>query len=395
VVVLRDVTAAKLTEKQLIHAQKMEAVGTLAGGIAHDFNNLLQAIQGYTQLLLLHKPKKDPEIGKLRKIEKAANSAGELTRQLLTFSSKIESRLRPLDLNVEVKKVQKLLKRTIPKMIDIELCLDDNLKIIDADPVQIEQVLMNLAVNARDSMPEDGKLIINTANVSLFEEDTRSHPEAKPGDYVLLTVSDTGHGMDKETLEHIFEPFFTTKGTGKGTGLGLSMVYGLVKNHNGHIECYSEPGNGTTFKLYFPEVKKVVDKDPHRQKSASPLGGSEIILMVDDEKYIRDIGEEVLSKFGYTVITASNGESALKIYREKQAEISLIILDLIMPGMGGRRCFEEILKVNPSAKVVIASGYAADGLSKEALAAGVRNFVGKPYDFNQMLEVVRKVLDDD
>ncbi|NNL42261.1 MAG: response regulator, partial [Desulfobacterales bacterium] len=320
--------------------------------------------------------------------------ASELTLQLLTFSRKVESKLRPVNLNHQVEHIHKLLKRTIPKMIDIELHLEEKLKIINADPAQIEQVLMNLAVNARDAIHEEGKLIIETENVTLDEEYCKTHLGTRPGEHVLLIVSDTGAGMDRETADHIFEPFFTTKGMGKGTGLGLSMVYGIINSHGGYISCYSEPGEGTTFKIYLPVIDAEIKEEILEQKEEIiPAGGSEAIILVDDEEFILELGEEILSKFGYRVYTAPDAESALKIYQEMKNSISLIILDLIMPGMGGRRCLEELMKMNPSLKVIIASGFSVNGPAKEILQSGAKGFIDKPYDVKQMLNMVREVLD--
>jgi two-component system, cell cycle sensor histidine kinase and response regulator CckA len=398
----RDVTERILAEKeikklnkQMLQAQKMEAVGTLAGGIAHDFNNLLQGILGFTQMLLMEKNGNDPDTAKLKQIEKAAHRASELTQQLLAFSRKVESNLRPVDLNQELEQVRNLLERTIPKMIAIELHLEDHLNVIRADPAQLEQVIMNLGVNARDAMPDSGKLVFETENVTLDQEYCKAHLGARPGRYVLLSISDTGQGMDRETLEHIFEPFFTTKGVGSGTGLGLAMVYGIIKGHGGYIMCYSEPGEGTTFKIYLP----VMEGDPARNETetnrnaAVPEGGSETILLVDDEEILRDIGKDILEKFGYTVLLAADGESALELYRENPEDISLVILDIVMPGMGGKECLEEILKVNPQAKVVMASGYSINGRVKEVLDGGARAFIKKPYELKRVLGEVRKVLD--
>jgi PAS domain S-box-containing protein len=398
----RDVTERILAEKeikklnkQMLQAQKMEAVGTLAGGIAHDFNNLLQGILGFTQMLLMEKDGNDPDTAKLEQIEKAAHRASELTQQLLAFSRKVESNLRPVDLNQELEQVRNLLERTIPKMIAIELHLEDHLNVIRADPAQLEQVIMNFGVNARDAMPDSGKLVFETENVTLDEEYCKAHLGARPGRYVLLSISDTGQGMDRETLEHIFEPFFTTKGVGSGTGLGLAMVYGIIKSHGGYIMCYSEPGEGTTFKIYLP----VMEGDPVRNETetnrnaAVPEGGSETILLVDDEEILRDIGKDILEKFGYTVLLAADGESAVELYRENPEDISLVILDIVMPGMGGKKCLEEILKMNPQAKVVMASGYSINGRVKEVLDGGARAFIKKPYELKQMLAEVRKVLD--
>ena len=387
-----DITEKKRLEAQLLQSQKMEAIGTLAGGVAHDFNNMLQAIFGYTQILLMGKEPSNPDYEKLEAIEKSAQRASDLTKQLLIFSRKVESKLRPMDLNHEVKQVEKLLKRTIPRMIKIELYLADDLSTVNADPAQMEQVMMNIGVNARDAMPEGGRLIFETENVILDEEYCKTHLGATLGDYVLFTVSDTGHGMDKETLEHIFEPFYTTKEAGKGTGLGLAMVYGIVKSHSGYIMCYSEPGEGTTFKIYLPTIKQETGLEETKEEEM-PTRGTETVLLVDDEEAIRELGDEMLTRFGYTVFTAPDGESALEIYREKKEKIDLIILDLIMPGMGGRRCLEEILKINLKAKVVIASGYSVNGPTKEALKAGGRGFISKPYSVKQMLKAVREALD--
>jgi CheY-like chemotaxis protein len=373
----------------------MEAVGTLAGGIAHDFNNLLQAVQGYAQLLQMRKGKEESGQRELSQIIRAAERGADLTQQLLTFSRKVESELRPIDLNQEVESVRLLLERTIPKMIQMEFRLAEDLKIVNADPGQVEQILINLAVNAKDAMPEGGKFIVETANVSLDENYCMIHPEAQPGKYVQLTVSDTGHGMNRKTLEHIFEPFYTTKETGKGTGLGLATVYGIVKSHKGHLTCYSEPDEGTTFKIYFPAIQSMDKTVRPEEEPAVSRGGTETILLVDDEEPIRILGTQILEEFGYTVLSAADGESALQIYQEEHEKIALVILDLIMPGMGGKRCLVELLKVNPEARVAIASGYSPDGPTREILKNGAKGFVSKPYDIRQMLNVVREVLDRD
>jgi CheY-like chemotaxis protein len=277
-------------------------------------------------------------------------------------------------------------------MIEIELVLADDLSPINADPTQVEQVLMNLAVNARDAMPDGGKLSIRTENVTLDAHYAKTHLGAKPGPFVLLSVSDTGKGMDKETVQHIFEPFFTTKRPGEGTGLGLAMVYGIVKQHGGHIMCYSELSQGTVFKIYFPALVRD-EKPTESEPRPLPRGGSETILLVDDEELVRDLGVRILTKAGYTVITASDGKRALELYEANRQEISLVILDLIMPHMGGKKCLDELLSLDPAVKVVIASGYSADAPTKEALRSGAKGFVHKPYDIRQVLDVVREVLD--
>ena len=388
-----DEEARRKMESQLQQAQKMESIGTLAGGISHDFNNSLQAILGYTQMLLIDTEKMDTIHSRLLQIEKAAKRAGDLTRQLLAFSRKVDSQLAPADLNHEIRQIEGLLQRTTLKMIDIRLALQENLKIINADPSQIEQMIMNLAINARDAMNGEGSITVRTENVTIDEEYSKNHYGLVPGEYVLLTFSDTGHGMDEETLGHIFEPFFTTKEPGKGTGLGLPMVYGLVMKHNGHIECESTPGKGTSFKIYFPVIKNnIMEMSGKEEEQPIPIG-DEGILLVDDEAMVRDLGEHMLLRFGYTVFTAPGSESGLRIYREKMNDISLVILDMIMPGMGGRRCLEEILKVNPGAKVIIASGYSADGNVQSLLASGARGFINKPFNVREMLVKVREVLD--
>ena len=389
---VEDVTERRSLYAQLAQAQKMEAVGTLAGGVAHDFNNVLQVAMGYSEILI-----GDTEVPQhcridLQKINESARRGADLVQRLLTFSRKAEINLQPLDLNSRITDLQKMLERTLPKMVGIDLHLDGKLAKISADKTQIDQILMNLAVNARDAMPEGGKLIFETTNVTLDEEYVRSHLEAKPGPHVLLTVTDTGSGMDKGTLEHIFEPFYTTKGVGEGTGLGLAMVHGIVKHHGGHIKCYSEPGKGTTFKLYFPALISE-EKEEETAERPIPKGGSETILLVDDEELIRDLGSRILTKAGYTLITASNGKEALEIYQKRRGEISLVLLDLMMPEMGGKQCLEGLLSLNPSVKVIVASGFSANGPTKDALSAGAKAFVNKPYDMRQVLEVVRQVLD--
>jgi len=380
-------------ESELQQAQKMESIGTLAGGISHDFNNSLQAILGYTQMLLIETVGTASIHSKLLQIEKAAKRAGELTQQLLAFSRKVESRLRPTDLNHEVSQVGKLLQRTILKMINISLNLSKDLYIINADPAQIEQILMNLAINARDAMGEEGKLTITTENIVLDHEYCKSHFGLTPGEYALLTFSDTGHGMDEELIKRIFEPFFTTKGPGKGTGLGLPMVYGLVKKHNGYIECSSRPGEGTDFRIFFPAISETLEARSEKKESDSIPGGTETILIIDDEALVRELAEHMLQKFGYKVLSAPGAETGIKIFRESKDNIDLVILDMIMPGMGGVRCLEELLKIKPDVRVIIASGYTAEGARNSVLTSGARGFIDKPFNVKEMLETVRRELD--
>jgi two-component system cell cycle sensor histidine kinase/response regulator CckA len=391
---LRDITVEKTLASQLVHAQKMEAVGTLAGGIAHDFNNLLQAVQGYAELLLLPKGEGEPGYRELQEIRRAAKRGGELTRQLLTFSRKVESKLEPVDLNRIVENVRSLLERTIPKMIKIELHLTGNLHDVNADASQVEQILMNLALNARDALPDGGTLRIETKNVVLDEDDSRSKPELSPGKYVLLAVDDSGQGIDKTILENIFDPFFTTKEVGKGTGLGLAMVYGIVKNHHGHITCVSKPGEGTTFEIYLPAVERSERASTIVTGTEVLRGGHETVLLVDDDDSLRGLGEQILHRYGYTVMSAPDGESALQVYQESSDRIDLVVLDLIMPGMGGALCLQKLLEINPAAKIIIASGYSFNGETQKATESGAKAFIQKPYDVQQMLQVVREVIDE-
>ncbi|MGO9569460.1 MAG: PAS domain S-box protein [Desulfomonilaceae bacterium] len=394
-----DITEHKRAEQekenlssQLLQAQKMEAIGTLAGGIAHDFNNLLTVVLGFSELLLIGKDERDPSYADLQKINQAARSGADLVKSILAFGRKTEVNLRPLNLNHEIEQVKKLLTRTIPKMIDIELVLCKDLATVSGDPTQVEQILMNLALNANDAMPDGGKLTIETANVALDEEYSRMHLGAKPGDYVLLSVSDSGHGMGEETLQHIFEPFYTTKETGRGTGLGLAMVHGIVQQHNGYITCHTEAGAGSTFKIYLPVIPTEVESETPAERLI-PARGTETILLVDDEELIRDLGKRILERSGYIVLTAANGKDALNVYKEEGNKISLVILDLVMPEMGGKQCFQELLRINPQVKVLLASGYTSGGTLKDDTELSARGFVGKPYDMKQMLQTVREILD--
>ncbi len=393
VAVKRDVTKEVSLQKQLLQAQKMEAVGTLAGGIAHDFNNLLQVTLGYSELLLQDLKEGAPEYADLKKIFNAARSGAELVQRLLTFSRKVEPKLVALNLNRQIAQIDELLQRTIPKMIDIRLDLSCDLSEIHADPTQIEQIVMNLAVNARDAMPDGGSLTIRTENTTLDQEYCSFHSGAVPGEYALLTVADTGQGMDKDTVEHMFEPFHTTKELGRGTGLGLAMVYGIVNQHGGHIECYSEVGRGTTFRVYFPAIPAVTEFDPESSAEIPPFG-TETILLVDDEDLVRELGKRILSMNGYKVITASNGKEALDLYALHRETISLVVLDLVMPSMGGKDCLNAIRRLDPDAKVLIASGYSADSSANEVLSLGAKGFVGKPFRFKELLLQVRQTLDN-
>ncbi len=384
----------KQLQAQLLQAQKMEAVGTLAGGVAHDFNNILQAITGYTELLLLKQKSDDPGHKDLQAIKESALRASNLVKQLLVFSRKMENKYEAIQLNEIILDIAKMLERTIPRMVKIEMVLENRLELINADVTQLEQVLMNLGVNARDAMPDGGTITIKTRNAILDEAFCNTHVGAKPGEYVGLVVSDTGHGMEQEILNHIFEPFFTTKQRDQGTGLGLATVYGIIKGHGGFIYCSSEPRHGTTFDLYFPVLQTEVRTDvPQEDESAHLSQGQETVLLVDDEEIILDLGQRILESRGYTTLMATSGEEALKIYEAQRNEIDLVILDVSMPGMGGYKCLEGLIKLNPKVKTIISSGYSATGKVKAALESGASGFIGKPYMIAEMLHKVREILD--
>jgi two-component system, cell cycle sensor histidine kinase and response regulator CckA len=391
VAVKRDVTQEVSLQQQLFQAQKMEAIGTLAGGIAHDFNNLLQVTLGYSELLLQERKDGEPDYEDLRKIFRAAKNGAELVQRLLTFSRRVDPQPVPLDLNQLILQVETLLRRTIPKMIEIRLDLAWDLLRVNADPTQMEQVIMNLAVNARDAMPQGGILIIQTKNLPAGDDYCSLTCAAKESQCVVVAVSDTGHGMDRETIEHMFEPFFTTKELGRGTGLGLAMVYGIVQQHSGHVRCDSEVGKGTTFHVILPAIA-ADEATGTAEMAPAHAPGTGTILVVDDEEFVRELGARVLAKEGYTVLQASNGKEALEICEAEGERIDMVILDLIMPGMGGRECLAELLRICPQLKILVASGYSGDASVNECLDLGAKSFVSKPFRVQHLLEQVRRVM---
>ncbi|MGC8659077.1 MAG: PAS domain S-box protein, partial [Desulfomonilaceae bacterium] len=390
---LIDMTKEKSLRQQLIQAQKMESLGALAGGVAHDFNNLLQVVIGYSELMISSRDIDEQSLEQLKRIKHAALDGAELARRLLAFSRKGEIDRVSLDLNEQVRKLKGMLDRTIPKMIEISLDLRAKPGMITADPTQIDQVLLNLAVNASDAMPDGGQLKIETANVALDSEECGIHVGSGDTDCVLLVISDTGMGMDPLTLERIYEPFFTTKGEGKGTGLGLSIVYGVVKRHGGFIQCSSEPGKGTTFKIYFPSMQESSPRKEQSVQIEAPRKGNETILLIDDEELVLDLGVKFLSHAGYTVITAHNGREALEIFRREKDRVSLVILDLVMPEIGGLQCLEQIKDIDPAAKVLIASGFALEENERQMVKSQAIGYLSKPYQVNHVLEAVRNAID--
>ncbi|WP_045222786.1 PAS domain S-box protein [Desulfonatronum thioautotrophicum] len=403
----QDITERKRTEQerermqaQLLQAQKMESVGILAGGVAHDFNNLLQVMRGNIELLLQELPKNHQYALRLNIVMHSMDRATQLVQQLLLFSRKVEANKVPVDVNQEVKSTVRMLERTIPKMVALALNFDPEVWPVLGDPVQIEQVLLNLANNAVDAMPEGGQLTIETSNVVLQEQGAGDSCEViNGGRHVLLKVSDTGCGMDQIALKHVFDPFFTTKAVDKGSGLGLASVYGIVKAHGGHIYCDSQPGAGTSFRVYLPALEHdkavtAVSQPETSHQENVPLGRNATILVVDDDPQIRELTQEALEMLGYTIMLATTGEEALAIYQEQGQTIDLVLLDLNMPGMGGNRCLQELLRLDPQVKVVIASGYTSAAHGRDALILGARKFLGKPYRLQELAKVVRDVIDE-
>ncbi|MFH0959785.1 MAG: ATP-binding protein [Pseudomonadota bacterium] len=367
--VQHDVTKQVALQEQLFQAQKMEAIGTLAGGFAHDFRIMLQVVMGSLELIEFNKDLPEKLRTDLDRIRKAATSAAELVKEMLVFSRKTSVKLEPLNLNNLVEQVESLLTRTIPKMVNIEVVKDDDLSSINGDSTLIGQVLTNLASNAADAMPDGGTLTIETNNTVLDEEFCSSLPNTKPGRYVLLSVADTGTGMNEETLRRIFEPFFTTKEKGKGTGLGLAVVYGIVEQHGASIICESKPSVGTTFKIYFPAVEEI-QEEKYSENKEPPTGQGETILLVDDEQSVLEIDSRLPIGANYTVITASNAKDALEIYEKHRDVIQLVLLDLIMPEMGGMRCLEILRNMAPNIKVLVLTGYTKRGMTHELKEAG-------------------------
>ena len=391
-VLATDITARRLLEEQFRQAQKMEAVGRLAGGIAHDFNNLLTAIIGYSDLLLgtLKEPRLRAEVGEIRH---AGKRAASLTNQLLAFSRRQILQPTVLDLNEIVINLEKMLRRLIGEDIELVTINKSELSCIKADISQLEQIVMNLAVNARDAMPEGGKLTIEIANVDLEESYSISHPEVKPGPYVLLAVSDTGHGMDAKTQSQVFEPFFTTKELGKGTGLGLSTVYGIVKQSGGHIWIYSEKGYGATFKIYLPRVNEVVNPAETDLPASRSLTGSETIMLVEDDDLVRKLSTSVLEGYGYTVLAAEDGRQALEFLEPLATTIDLVITDVVMPGMGGAQMVSKLRAIRPNIKILYVSGYTAEAsILHGVLEEGVE-FLPKPFTPEGLAAKVRNILD--
>ncbi len=393
IAIFRDITERKSLEKQLRQTQKMEAIGQLSGGIAHDFNNLLGVIIGYSEILEERLPPGDPLHKECQQIKKAGQSAASLTRQLLAFSRQQVLEPRVLDLNAIVLNVEKMLRRLIGEHIDLKTSLDPALGSVKADQNQIEQVIINLAVNARDAMAHGGKLMIETSNVDLDEDYARRHPPQLPGQYVLLAVADTGMGMDAETQARIFEPFFTTKEVGKGTGLGLSTVYGVVRQSGGHIWVYSEPGQGTTFKIYLPRAGQTAGLQQPLAAPAESLRGSETILLVEDEEALRGLTRSLLEGSGYTVLEAGLPEAAIEIALRHGGPIHVLLTDMVMPEMNGKDLATKLAPIRPQMKVVYMSGYT--GFTHAGLADSEIALLGKPFTREKLLRKLRETIESE
>ena len=390
---IEDITERKLLEEQLMQSQKMEAVGQLAGGVAHDFNNMLTAINGYSELVFQKLRAGDPLRRDIIEIRKAGERAASLTRQLLAFSRKQVLQPKVIGLNSVVAEMEKMLRRLIGEDIELRTVLRAELGSIKADPGQIEQVIMNLAVNARDAMPDGGTLTIETQRVDLDEEYARQHVSVKSGPYIMMAVSDTGSGMDEQTQKRIFEPFFTTKRTGEGTGLGLSTVYGIVKQSGGNIWVYSEVGRGTTFKIYLPRIDKSAQEYKRRYEPDGFLKGTETILLAEDEEMLRKLACEVLKMHGYQVLEASNGGTALLACERHQGPIHLLISDIIMPEMNGDELAVRLGQIRPEMKVLYISGYTDDAIAHHGILDSAIAFLQKPFTTKNLLRKVREVLD--
>jgi len=396
-IIARDITERKkaeedrkILEEQLFQAQKMESIGRLAGGIAHDFSNILAVILGYADLLKIKFDDITTSEGQaVDKILKNARRSKELIGQLLGFARRGRYNPMPLAINTLIKDTVEVSEKIFEKKIEVKYELDNDIKIIKGDRNQLDQVLTNLIINAKDAMPQGGELIIKTENVHLDEEYTQKYPDLKPGKYVKISVTDTGIGMPKNVTDRIFEPFFTTKGSGEGTGLGLATVYGIIKNHQGHITVDSESGKGTTFTIYLPVSERRVLEE---NTAATVIKGDETILIVDDEEDVRGMLSKQLTPLGYKVLFASDGLEAIKIFKQQKHKIDLILLDMIMPGMAGKETYQKLREISPGVKVLIMSGFSLNSSDKEMLSDRTMGFIQKPFELYELSNIIRKIL---
>jgi len=387
-----DITERKLLEAQLLQSQKMESVGRLAGGVAHDFNNMLSVIIGSAQLAMLKVPESDQVWQYLFQICRAANRSAEITRQLLAFSRKEIISLKRVNLNAKILETKHTLGRLIGEDIDLTFKPAPELWTILADPSQLDQILVNLAVNARDAMPQGGYLAMETANVRIDPTYCHYHVDCRSGDYVQLVVSDSGSGMDSDTLSHIFEPFFTTKELGKGTGLGLATVYGIVKQNDGFLSVYSEPGHGTSFRLNFPRY--LGEAEIEQEQSETELSGTGTVLMVEDDPLVREMTVQMLEEIGYTVMQAPTPRDAVEICRNRELSIDLVLTDVVMPEMNGKELVDEIESFRPDIKVLFMSGYTSDLVARRGVVDEGRHFIQKPFDIHSLNDKIKEALLD-
>ncbi len=385
--------ALKRAEERLRQGQKMEAIGQLAGGVAHDFNNVLGVILGYGEMLVNTLPPGQREHERATQILQATARGAALTRQLLMFSRQQPMEARVLDVATTVRHVESMLSRLIGANIEVAIHSDGRMGRVKADPTQVEQVVMNLVINARDAMPDGGRLIIETASVEVDEGYTASHPDARPGPHVLLAVSDNGIGMSAETLSHIYEPFFTTKEAGRGTGLGLATVYGIVRQSGGHIAVYSELGRGTSFKIYLPRVDELADEMGAVAPASQTRTGHETILLIEDEEGLREVLVEQLLEGGYTVVTGADAEAALEAAAGYDGPIHLVIADVVLPGMSGGAAVKALRAARPEIRVIYMSGYTRSAAAQNGPIEGGEAFLQKPFSLDTLLHKVREVID--
>jgi nitrogen-specific signal transduction histidine kinase/ActR/RegA family two-component response regulator len=390
-----DITESKRLEAQLLQSQKMESIGQFAGGIAHDFNNILSVILGYGEMVLADMAEDDPLRPKLAHMIEAGDRAAHLTKDLLLFSRKQALDRKPVDLNKIINKMESFLVSVIGEDISFNTRLHEEELLVFADAHQFEQVMMNLATNARDSMPKGGAFTISSEPVMLDEEFTYSHGLGMPGRYALISISDTGHGMNTEIKGRIFEPFFTTKDVGKGTGLGLSVAYGIIKQHEGYINVYSEPGIGTTFRIYLQVITSWPKGAKEQPATKTPERGTETVLLAEDDEKVRNLLLTGLRNFGYTVIEAVDGEDAVHKYREHKDRIELLIFDLIMPKKSGNEAYDEIRKIKPDIKILFVTGYSPDIVRVKASIENPAAIIYKPFSSTDLLNKARSILDED
>jgi signal transduction histidine kinase/CheY-like chemotaxis protein len=394
--IVRDITDRKESEREkkkletrLQQAVKMEAIGTLAGGIAHNFNNLLMSIIGNASMVLLDLDHSHPHYKNLKNIEKQVKNGSKLTRQLLGYAMEGKYEIKPISLNQVVKETSDTFGEA-RKDIMIHRELTEKLYGIEADQEQVEQVLLNLYVNAAEAMPGGGDLFLKTMNATDKDMTGKAY-EPKPGNYILLIVRDTGVGMDQKTMDRIFDPFFTTKGLAQGTGLGLASAYGIIKGHKGYIDVYSDKERGTTFEIYLPAIEKEVEDE--KELSGKFVEGQETVILVDDEEIVLEASEQMLRRLGYDVLMASSGQEALELYDKGCGKIDMVLLDMVMPGMGGGETYDRMKEINPEVKVLLSSGYSIDGEASEILERGCNGFIQKPFDMEQLSRSIRDILD--